>query len=467
MSNNPPSPTVVLSSVTRNDMTRSSMINPITPIVTLPSARNVNQSIPSLVTLKPVTPPIKTAGVPVITSVSPYFDKTIKTVRFSPNGTIKPSIKPTSVSFNGQDFSQTSVIIPPSSTIMSGSPMSVTPPVSAQLTTPLTFKPSNLTSSIPDKIILRSPNINQSITSVIDVPMTSSLPREKPIEDLLADKGFIVTDKIFLSNEYGKVSVKYLKATTDLGQTAFIELDKSGEVRYQPDSRTMIQEDVASMVPQSKITGAYECSMQGGGCGIAYDCHDEICVMTRPADSVDSPSTVVLKVASSPTSKELVLSGVPTAYPVVRFSDAYENPLVTKASIEISTKAIRNAGVQECRQYYDDTRKALAEVNNALTANYQAANKYTKTLAQETNVLQQYRATYVSRSPISEDEKNKSEEVVHRLHTRGEQVIELFKLCEALPSITVRLRELTNEITEMTKTINVNAGTVVPTNSPK
>jgi hypothetical protein len=274
----------------------------------------------------------------------------------------------------------------------------------------------------------------------------------KSIEDLLAEQGFIVTDKIFITRD-GRAYAKFFKSTTDLGQTAFIELDTEGMVKYQPSSRTMIEEEVATMVPESKIIGTYECSKQGGGCGVVFDCNDEICVMTTPADSVDIPTPIVLKKASLPASTEVVISGVPTAYPMVRLSDALKNPLVTKASIERSTKAIRNAGVQECREYYNDIKTAIHELSEAIKGNYRQADQYTAALARDTNLLQEYRATYVARSPLPESEKKKAEEVVRILHHRGEQVIELFKLCEALPGIAAQLRSLTNQIKGITKTI--------------
>lgn len=463
----PPSPTIVLAPKSST----SSMVSPVTPIVSVPSARS--SDMPPLVTLKPVTPPttastqVTTVRVsPVLTTTVPSSVKTIRSSSVIP----KPSIQPATPA---------SIVVqppatPPSPTadVVRVSPATTTVVVPSQTAqpSPITFTP--LVSQTP-QVTLRTPSIVQPTTplsvapqvvatpSVVATPtpaFSADMARPKSVEDLLSEKGFTSTDKVFLDKS-GQVFAKFIKVTTDLGQTAFVELDSEGMVQYQPSSRTMIEEDVGTMVPeQSKVIGTYECSMKGGGCGVAFDCNEEVCVMSRPADSTTVPTPVVLKKASKPASTELVVSGVPTAYPVVRLSDALKTPLATKASIEKSTKAIRNAGVKECKQYYDDLRSTLADMNAALNANYAAANSYIASLANDTKQLQQYRATYVARSPLPEAENKKAEKVVQLLHDRSEQIIELFKLCEALPSIENQLRDLINQVNDMTSTINANAG---------
>lgn len=337
------------------------------------------------------------------------------------------------------------------------SPRSVTPIMSSRSVTSVTpkvFMPSNT-----DVIIKSQPDllINQSN----DIGIVETM--RKTVEDLLSEQGFTVTDKVFLDRN-GKTYAKYFKATTDLGQSVYIELDVEGQVKYQPNSRTMVEEDIgtifptSTIVPESKMKGMYQCSINGGGCGVIYDCDGEICVMSRPADSVDEPTTVVLKSMSNSTEKQLIVSGVPTAYPVIRLSDALENPLITKASIERSIKAIRNAAVQECKIYYDDARKAVNGLSNALSENYNVANRYTTSLASDIKTLQQYRADYVEMSQKSELNKNNKEnfeKVIQMLHDKGDQITELFKLCEALPSMTNRIKQLTSELDDMIKTIKV------------
>lgn len=297
-----------------------------------------------------------------------------------------------------------------------------------------------------------------SITSIktpVSVVTVEPSLGQRPVEDMLSDKGFIATDKVFIEKD-GRTYAKYLKVTTDLGQTAFIELDTEGAVKYHPESRTMIEEDIVTMVPESKVIGAYECSLQGGGCGVAYDCNDEICVMARPADSVEVPTTVVLRKATRDVVSAVAVSGVPTAYPVVRLSEALENPLSTKAAIERSTKAIRNAGVQDCKCKYDDIKNSSSNLICALNKNYELMNSYIMGLARDVEQLNNYRCSYMSRCPLSECDKKKYEEVVRLLHRRGEQIVETFKLCEALPGMTMRIKGLTSEVDEMTKIISAN-----------
>jgi len=461
----PPSPTIVLSSTPSSISSASS----VSPIVSVPSARTTGSSMPPLVSLKPITPPSRTPST-MVPSVSPMLEDTVKVVQSSSSVTPKPSIKPASPRLTTiksfETPSQTTVIVPksPASRVSFKErdvPMSITPPASMSsnrlsLTTvpspvrSTQISPPRVSGQSSPRIVLGSSGTMVKPSSPVTI---EPAVMQKSVEDILDEKGFTATDKVFIEKD-GRTYAKYLKVTTDLGQTGFVELDSEGMVKYHPESRTMIEEDNAMMVPESKVIGAYECSMQSGGCGVAYDCTDEICVMSRPADSVDSITPVVLKKASRDSVSAVAVSGVPTAYPVVRLSEALENPMATKAAIERSTKAIRNAGVQDCKRKYDDTSKAANEMINALNMNYQVMNKYIMGLARDVEQLKTYRCSYLARAPLPDNEKAKAEEVVRLLHRRGEHIVESFKLCEMLPSITERVKELTAEINEMTKVIN-------------
>nr|QBK90769.1 MAG: uncharacterized protein LCPAC201_00700 [Pithovirus LCPAC201] len=287
--------------------------------------------------------------------------------------------------------------------------------------------------------------------------------REKTIEEKLAEKGYIVIDKIFVQDAVG-ILPQYFKAKNNFGQTVFIELDTVGDVVYENESQTMIVTQNASMVPVSKQIGTYECSMSGGACGVAFDCDGEICTLIKSIDSPDQPTRLILTTASRPQTKSLTLSDSPTAYTVVRLSDILADPLATAGIIEKSTSSIRNAGYQECKENWNDFEKATSEMKMSATEFSSTSSMILDRLASDLRTLNNFRAAYVKSPPTTEEAKEKYQSVVYNIDNRQELLVALFAICQAIPTSTQVIKEqgvALKESAQDLRNIFQNLGTVV------
>ena len=505
------------------DLNRFKRSTSIPPVTTVPSART--SSTNSLVSLKPITPPSR-RSINMVSS-NDSSEVRVQNPKTSQNTASRVSIKPTSsstVSSKGITFQsstppttaqtitvkppETSNVVPspsrssPSSRSSSSSRTSLSPrsslssrdgsysrdsssPRESSFTTnslsSTGSSPYRSTSSInvTPPVAMPSGRNNVSRDSSYNVSrespysdwrknstVTRSQRMEETVADKLEDKGYTVTDVVMLEYD-GQKYAKYLKVLTKLGQTAFIELDQNGKVTYDDRSRVMIEDDSVDIIPNSKVISTFECASQAGGCGVAYDCNNSFCVMTRPLDSPDTPATVNLRTVSSSGDSQVSMSGTPTPYPVVLLSEVMKNPLKSFASIEEATRRIRNVIMNECRSNYNVLGSAVEDMKRILQENREWTEKYLNGLARDTVQLQGFRASYVANSPLPPSEAEKADQVVELLRERDEQIKEAFKLCETIPECTEQIRDITNKLEAITRMVKANNDLVGKTDATR
>lgn len=482
------SPTVVLSSPGYSrpitPVTSSFSQAPVSPRSFVSSSAN---NTPTLVTVSSsgntiTVPSTGTTGVSTATSRGT---------------TIRPSIKPNSptpiATVNQGQSLPVQLTVPSVRT-----PISV-PSSSVTVSTPVV--PSNrITVASPQQVSIRSIEspitisespITISESVVVDAPVESA---PKTINDLLAEKGFTVTDTVVIKHR-GLDHAKYYKVKDDLGQTFFVELDMDGKV-LSTNPNVMVQEDGATMVPASTVKSAFECASKGG-CGVLFDCADGICVMSRPADSPDAPTPVTLRSVGPKAELKAVergslrvgqdgsvqlneqinvqfkqeggagsikVGGIPTPYPVVLLSSVLTMPFETKASVQRSIVALREASIRECAAKYSQLRMAIQKLAQAAKENYEWANQYMLDLnrsldlnkSRQAEILRRSDPCILRSSSVTRLNSPALNEASMAIDRRSEQYIELFKLCEAVPVITSQIEDHVKALNESTSVIKEN-----------
>nr|QBK91132.1 MAG: uncharacterized protein LCPAC202_01060 [Pithovirus LCPAC202] len=316
---------------------------------------------------------------------------------------------------------------------------------------------------------VRTPLVSRVVTpfvSPVVTPLVSpvvTIKKENTIEENLAEKGFTVTDTIFV-DVGGRLVPQYVKILNDFGQKAFVELDQEGDVVYGDGNQTMIVSKNATMVPASKQISAFEMTTRVGASGVAYECDGDICTLVQSIDTPSQPTRLVLTTASKAPRKTATVSGSATGYPIVQYSEVMTNPLGVAGIIEAATTNIRNAGYQECVKNWNDYKMAASDMNVAAGEFSNVSNMIINRLASDLRVLNGFRADYVRNPPKTEAGKIKYQSVIYNINNRQELLIALFAVCQVVPVSTEVIKEQNDNLKQSIKNLQdlfQNLGTVV------
>ncbi len=440
---------------------RSISVGGVSPPIVVTSL-TAPSTAPSLVQLKPLSAPL-TPGTIVRTPSVRVTPVTTVAGRFS----IEPSIRPAT------PVSPSILQAPPSPTpgILSGMPgFTTSPRVTPIVTTRVTPAGRTILSAPFPVTVAPSPPVVLPPT-VLSAPATIPFIKDKvvTVEDSLAEKGYRVTDRIFVMHN-GVKHAKYVKVTSSMtGEEFLVELNRKGQVIDQPGSRVTVAVREASIVPETTIRASYdECVKGTGVCGIAFDCTDEVCVVKRPATSAEVVTPIVLKVASGPTAREAVISGLPTALPVLSSVEIEQSPREAAAAGERGLKAIRNASWRECVDNWRDLDRATTEMRaaemefrNLIFGTPQTSTKgrvpgVFEQLATDINTVKGYQSFYLSQQELSPEDKEKHMDTVTTIMRRSEQLSKLFALCREVPAATSRVEQITASFKAASTHINDN-----------
>lgn len=310
-----------------------------------------------------------------------------------------------------------------------------------------------------------------STTAPLASSTRASLPRPsltmeaegKSVEEMLSEKGFFVVDKLFQDSQRGEYKADgsydrrsslrtgYVKVQTNWGQSALIDLDKPvGTIYYTDDNRIMVTENVATMVPASTLSASCDIATANGSCGVAWDCGKEgFCVVSRPSDSVDKPTTVVMKEISRttvdglPEAKVETISGVPTPYTLVRLSDALDFPDETKRVISRSNKALREAVFAESVKPWVDLDQAIQQLYLARDAYQSAVVGSFNNVNNDIAFFERKRDEYRAARPLSVEDTIKANNTIDNLIIRQELYTKLAAKSQKIPDTTTEILKLT------------------------
>lgn len=464
-----PPRSVVASGVSRPPLIR---LNPASAPTTLNRSLLVTPTFvtPALVTPRALTAPIG-SGISSTPIASPVFVTPRSTV-VTPTVLSSPIASPVFVTprttvvtptvLSSPIIRSTPVTITPTTTVVAPGSLAKLPPISQTVITPGALGNIPGFGTAP---VVRS--VSPTVTSVSPVVVVK---QGKTIEEKLAEFGYVVTDKIFVSvNDDGgsggrRIIPQYFKTKNSLGQTSFVELDVEGDVVYEDGNKTLIVSNEATMVPESTQISAFQSATIEGAHGVAYECNGDICTLVKSVDSPNQPIRLVLTSASTPSNKTVILSGSSVAYPVVTLSDVIGRPLATAGIIESATTNIRNAGYQECVKNWNGYKVAASEMNTTATEFSSVSNMIINRLASDLRTLNGFRAGYVRNPPKTEAGKEKYRSVVYNINNRQELLIALYAICQVVPVSTEVIKEQNDNLKQSTKNLQdlfQNLGTVV------
>jgi hypothetical protein len=179
---------------------------------------------------------------------------------------------------------------------------------------------------------------------------------DEPLEKQLSALGYTSLARIFvetpdLSNTAQGVEVaresRYIKAIDRNGNLVYIETNVDGYVIASPDEVTLYEGTSGLMIPRASKIGALQCASLDT-CGVAYECADGICVVTRNDNMEPKEVSLVRKRDIKPD--EIYEEGSPIPYPVVRFSDIIASPDHVSAGIAEAVLRLRNLAEARCQR---------------------------------------------------------------------------------------------------------------------
>ena len=190
---------------------------------------------------------------------------------------------------------------------------------------------------------------------------------DSKIDDELVDKfesmGYTIINKIITNKNDGKAY--YLKVKSDKGYIFYVQLDVDMKTCID-EKTTPVKKSKSSLVDLSSQMGAYNCSRNGGVCGVALECNGELCTLTRTNNS-NKPKQLIFK--SPGVQKE---TGSPVPYAVVRMSEIEHDKARVDEAVANSTLNLRTALYDECTLKLDDLQKSgenLSLIINKLIKN--------------------------------------------------------------------------------------------------
>ncbi len=278
--------------------------------------------------------------------------------------------------------------------------------------------------------------------------------RDPSIENQLADKGFIVTDRIFLSPRPGGTPQgRYAKAVNDRGQIVFIDLDIDGYISHHSTDLTMIETQQASVVPYSVMMGTAECAGKDV-CGVAFECSGQLCTLTR-SDPDLTPKTTILTTTEKTVERTATIDGIPIAYPIIRLSEIMANPKLASKSVDEVTRRIRNTSYNACMEENTKVRDAISTLSTKFAQLARTQNQKFLDLGKSIQTLEQYRGGYEQQSdPQKEKETEKSKKTAFNLRRRHELFVDLIRLCQGAASYLDQITTLNSNMTEYIEFIN-------------
>lgn len=209
---------------------------------------------------------------------------------------------------------------------------------------------------------------------------TVRMINEEEIKNILLNKGFIPQDdKIVILDEQNNKKVSYIKILTESGQKAFVDLTN---ITVIPKSETNLMEKLekVSQIPFSIKNGSIQCV--GNKCGIAFECDDEICVISQD----NNFKTVEMIFSPKKDEETITLIGKinSIAFPVILFDDLVENPVLVSENIYKISNRLKLEHHRNCTLMTTEMNKSFGEMSNnysKMILTYQFAfNILTKTI---------------------------------------------------------------------------------------
>lgn len=369
----------------------------------------------------------------------------------SQNATIVPTALPISVSQTVNTASETNLpLIPPSPRLQSPQLPNPPSPRLSQRTSPRVSLPLAGTglASLPSPGMASLPSGRsvgmESLPSIRTVAGTAEVMGQQfeisnyqgvisraSIENELLNAGYGILSKIIVRNGEGADRTRYIKAVNKKGQKVFIMLDGEGYTTARTNDLTLIESHMASVVPYSVKTGAYNCAGKDV-CGVAFECgSDSVCVLYRePNDLKPKEANLVFVQRDAPAAVTMEIDGNTMSYPVIRLSEIRANPDLVLSNTDLVTRRLRNEAYTAQLQELAAEQMAIEKLGAAFmkfnTVREDVAMKLNRTLTQ----LEQYNDIYMARPPMTDEAKDKYRRLQFNLVQRNDGITLLIRLME-------------------------------------
>lgn len=282
----------------------------------------------------------------------------------------------------------------------------------------------------------------------------SNLIDEHSVEQELANKGYIVQDKLLTRDIGGITAARFIKAINPRGQLVYIEMDTDGYVTVQPSDPTLMESKTASTIPYSIKMGSYE-NAGTQVSGIVIECENGICTLTRNTKTLD-PEEKNFIIPDNGTYNILKAEGQPVPYPVIKFSEIKTNPSIVLSNVDQSVARMRDYSYSECRKRFTNLKQTIQGLWNTVSSiDEKQTNAYkqlTNSIAELKVIQEQYKN--IKLETASEIDKQKYRKVIYNLSKRNELVVDLFRICEEISDYNDNISSVSSELSKIESLID-------------
>jgi len=321
----------------------------------------------------------------------------------------------------------------------------------------ITLQPTS--SGVPTDISVLQPQtaVMPSITSSseeaaskMEFSTPSGIVEDQDILKLLVNKGFQPMNSIMVQTTEGNMA-KYIKTLDTKGNTAYVVIDKEGNVMKKPGDLTTIESNKAISIPLSAKIDAYNCAGLDI-CAVALECNDGVCMLMRDDDA--KMKEIMLTKVKNKTNGAIVESDSPIGYPVVRLSEILQNPVLVSQIIDSNTRKIRAATTSNYVKRLETMVEARDKSMNNVNVFVKVMDEAFVNVLTELKTLEKKRKQFDVMPPKNSAEKKQLNQTVYKIRNRSDMLYNIFKLSKNIDRYTQIFNEISEDARSLTKFIN-------------
>jgi hypothetical protein len=310
--------------------------------------------------------------------------------------------------------------------------------------------------SVPESnlkpLVTEKTEIKEASPSTASFENYQGMIRENDVETSLVDSGYLPVDKVLTKDDNGNLMCQYVKAIDETGRSVFVDLDCDGYVSVSPKDMVVTEKSQASVIPYSVKMGTYECA-SSDVCGVAFECDNEICTMTRSNEDL-TPSETVFSQTKLPVTTEGhkhhgILDSHPIAYPIVSLSDVRANPEEVACSVRDTHNRLRNVSFAQTHKHTSELAQAQKALNTEVGRYCQIQRKTADALQRTIAQLEDIHTQYKKSPPANDEERENLRAVRFNLRKRHDMVVDYLKLSESMHERIGKIEELTSDLQAM------------------
>jgi hypothetical protein len=285
-----------------------------------------------------------------------------------------------------------------------------------------------------------------------------ALMDEPNIEEELLRYGYAPKEKIILQcNEDQSLECPYIKAVNKNGHTVFVELDVDGRVEMDNENVTIERKDI-NIVPYSAKIGEMDCSKLDV-CGLAFQCTDGICVLTRQDQSLtplerNFQNMITIEKACDTCPRVGTINSSLISYPIVKMTEIRFNPDYVLKIVDDCTKRLRNIAIRNSEVEFGatvcDLNNLTQGVNTLITNNSIVHQNLKDSIAK----LETWNNYYLQNPPCNDEDRDKHYKTQINLQIRNQMVVDLLNITSRFNSQRQLLKDVQNEVVSLNTYMN-------------